>query len=120
MDPITLGILLVKGAAILAGKAAIGAALVTATGMAIGAVVFIAYLTYSALSSWFWDRSHLADSSTVAASFKDKLESGEHVIVQGFFDKRNGKVIESRAIKYDSMDSEVRNLHRGDRIVTYQ
>ncbi|HAX79666.1 MAG TPA: hypothetical protein DCY88_28495 [Cyanobacteria bacterium UBA11372] len=94
--------------------AAIGSAAVCAT-------VFFAYLTWSILVNWFQEYETLATRSTnVAATIKTKLASGDHAVVQGIFNKNTGETVKGRIIKYDKLDSQVRDAHRNSEVVIWQ
>ncbi|MBP0012276.1 MAG: hypothetical protein J7545_06660 [Roseofilum sp. SBFL] len=109
------------------GIHAASAATVTAVGAgavvaAAATVVYISYLTFSALINWF-QKDEVASVATqeqnVAASFKEKLDSGENVLVQGVFNKNTGHVVKSRMIRYDRLDSKTQDLHSGGRMPIY-
>lgn len=88
---------------------------------AIGVVVYIGYLTLHDLISWFKKHTDIAmKPENMAASYKTKSKSGKTAIVQGVFNRNTGSAIEARTIEYDSLGSKVRELHRDDRIVTYE
>lgn len=106
-------------AASAATATAVGAGAVVA---AAATVVYISYLTFSALINWF-QKDEVASVATqeqnVAASFKEKLDSGENVLVQGVFNKNTGYVVKSRMIRYDRLDSKTQELHSGGRMPIY-
>ena len=56
----------------------------------------------------------------IAASIKEKLDSGEKVIKQGVFNRKTGDLIQGRAIKYGKLDSQTKDLHRGGKLVIYE
>lgn len=105
-----------------------GASAATATAVgtaaaitAIGALVYISYLTLNDLVNWFRARTSIATKpENVPASFKTKLKSGENALVQGVFNQNTGDAVDARTIKYDSLQSKVRELHSDDRIVVYE
>lgn len=103
-----------------AAATAVGTGAVVA---AAAAVIYISYLTFSKLVSWF-QKDEVAKEATknenIAASVKQKLESGENAIVQGVFDKNTGNPVMSRIIEYGTLDSKTRELHSGGRLVIYE
>ncbi|NEQ40137.1 MAG: hypothetical protein F6K40_29410 [Okeania sp. SIO3I5] len=105
-----------------------GASAATATAVgtpaaitAVGALIYISYLTVNALVNWFQARTYIATKPEhVAASYQTNLKSGKTVIVQGIFKKNTGSLVEGRTIQYDSLQSEVRKLHDDDRTVIWE
>lgn len=89
--------------------------------MAIYTIVHYAYLTWSTIVNWFRENEDLAtEPNNVAATIKTKLDSGEHAVVQGIFNRRTGEEVEARTITYDELDSEIRDAHRRDEVVIWE
>ena len=107
-----------------------GASAATATAVgtaaaitAIGALVYISYLTINVLVNWFQSHTSIAiKPENVAASYQTELKSGERVYVQGIFGKNTGSLVQGkgRTIQYNSLQPEVRKLHSDDKIVIWQ
>ncbi|MBW4600851.1 MAG: hypothetical protein KME29_14935 [Calothrix sp. FI2-JRJ7] len=88
---------------------------------AIFTIVYYAYLTWSIIVDWFQDYEHLAvQPNNVAATIKTRLDSGEHAVVQGIFDRRTSEEIEARTITYDQLDSQIQNAHRNSEVVIWE
>ncbi len=84
-------------------------------------IVYYAYLTWKIVVDWFQEYEDIATQpNNIAASIKTKLESGEHAVVQGIFNKKTGNAVETRTIKYDQLDSDIRDAHRGSEVVIWQ
>ncbi|MCL2928471.1 MAG: hypothetical protein MGG37_10880 [Trichodesmium sp. MAG_R01] len=107
-----------------------GASAAAATAVGTGAVVagalavtYISYLTYKKIISWF-QQSDVGGEATkdgnIAASFKEKNDSGQKVIVQGVFKKQTGDIIKGRVIEYEKLDSQTKELHRDGKLVIYE
>lgn len=50
---------------------------------------------------------------------KTKSQSGEFVIVQGMFNKNTRSFTEARVLEYESLDSQVSNAHRRQKVVIW-
>jgi hypothetical protein len=91
------------------------------TAYSVFTIVFFAYLTWSILVEWFQSHEEVATQlNNVAATVKTALESGELAIVQGIFNKKTGDPVKGRIIKYDELDSRVREAHRNSDVVIWQ
>ncbi|MEH1858995.1 MAG: hypothetical protein V7L21_13540 [Nostoc sp.] len=89
--------------------------------MAVCEIVYYAYLTWTIVVNWFQDYEHLATQpNNVAATIKTKLDSGEHAVVQGIFNKKTADAVETRTVKYDQIDSNIGDAHRGSEVVIWQ
>ncbi|MGD1713815.1 hypothetical protein [Dapis sp. BLCC M172] len=125
VEPITT---LLIGKWILTHLGVHGASAATATAVgtaaaitAVGALIYISYVTLDTLVNWFRARTSIATKpGNVPASIKMQLKSGENALVQGVFKENTGDVVEARTIKYDSLQSKVRELHSDGRIVVYE
>ena len=103
-----------------AAATAVGAGAVVAGALA---VTYISYLTYNKIISWFQQSDveyEATKDENIAASIKEKLDSGEKVIKQGVFNRKTGDLIQGRAIKYGKLDSQTKDLHRGGKLVIYE
>ena len=106
MDPLFTPILL---AAIWAGVAA-----------GIYVVVYFADLTFGIISGWFKnfayllvenDRRAMENREYLAFTIKTAMATKDYNIVQGIFDTKNQKIYDARAIKTDSIDSKIKEVH---------
>ncbi|MEH1936695.1 MAG: hypothetical protein V7L14_23925 [Nostoc sp.] len=89
--------------------------------MAVCEIVYYAYLTWGIVVDWFQEYEHIATQPyNVAATIKTKLESGENAVIQGVFDRKTGDAVETRTVKYDKLDSAIRDAHRGSEVVIWQ
>ncbi len=83
--------------------------------------VFFAYLTWLIVVEWFQDYEEVATEwDNVAATIKTTLDSGEPAIVQGVFKRNTGNPVKGRIIKYNDLDSRVREVHRNEDVVIWQ
>ncbi|MEH2383756.1 MAG: hypothetical protein V7K27_33520 [Nostoc sp.] len=84
-------------------------------------IVYYAYLTWRRIVDWFQYYKSLAiQPNNVAATIKTKLDSGENAVIQGVFDRKTGDAVEIRTVKYDKLDSDIRDAHRGSEVVIWQ
>ncbi|MEH2112008.1 hypothetical protein [Nostoc sp.] len=89
--------------------------------MVVYEIVYYAYLTLTIVADWFQNYEDIATQpNNIAATIKTKLDSGEHAVVQGIFNKKTGDPVETRTIKYDQLDSDIRDAHRGSEVVIWQ
>jgi hypothetical protein len=111
MDPFTVAGVIALGKLILGGAVVVGV---------VGALVYISYLIISDLVDWFKEISYYKTSNNHAVSVKRQLNNGKRVVIQGIFDSDGDPVSNNavRTIQYDSMSSEVQDLHR-EGIVEY-
>ena len=84
-------------------------------------IVYFVYLTWSIIVKWFQNNEEVATEwDNVAATAQTTLESGEVVVIQGIFNRKTGKPVKGRTIKYDDLDSRVREVHRNNPVVIWQ
>ncbi len=108
-DPITIAI-------IIKALAAWGA-----TAAVVGTVITIAYLTLNEILNWFHSHRHLAasDRDIVGVTIKEAIQNGKYTIVQGVFNKRTSKMVESRRINADRIDDALASKHAYQKRVIY-
>lgn len=104
-DPITIAIIL-KIFGVAAGTAAVAS---------------IVILTIDEIMNWFRNHRNLAlsDANNVGVTIKEAMSSGNFVIVQGVFNKRTHKMVDSRKIKAKQLDAELMRRHSRERVVEY-
>lgn len=122
MEPITLTALYIgKLIAMKLGAAHLGAAALTALGAAaVATVIVVGVLTIYEVAKWFQQYQSLAKKeSNVAITLKVKIEKKQYAVVQGIFDKNTNELGPARTIKYDSLDSQMRQAHQENDLVVY-
>lgn len=83
--------------------------------------VYIAYLIWSILVQWFQEFAYLVNRGNhVAFTLEERLNSGQYKTVQGIFNTNSNDVTKIRGIKSDSLDSQIREAHRGSELVIWQ
>lgn len=109
-DPITIA-LIIKGLLALGGAAAVT-----------GAVVYIARLTLTEVLNWFQSHRYLSvnDKKLVGVTIKEAIQNGKYVIVQGVFNNRTARMVESRKIMADQIDDELARKHAYQKRVIYE
>jgi hypothetical protein len=109
-DPITI-FLIIKGLLALGGAVAVT-----------GAVVHIARLTLTEILNWFQSQRYLSaqDKELVGVTIKEAIQDGKYIIVQGIFNKRTVRMVESRKIMADQIDDELARKHTYQKRVIYE
>jgi len=109
-DPITIA-LIIKGLLALGGAAAVT-----------GAVVHITRLTLTEVLNWFQSHRHLSanDKELIGVTIKEAIQDGKYVIVQGVFNNRTARMVESRKIMADQIDDELARKHTYRKRVVYE
>jgi hypothetical protein len=109
-DPITIA-LIIKGLLALGGAAAVT-----------GTVIYIVRLTLTEVMNWFRSHRHLSayDKELVGVTIKEAIQDGKYVIVQGIFNNRTARMVESRKIMADQIDDELARKHAYQKRVIYE
>ena len=114
-DPFSLGAL-----AALFGKAILA-------GLAMGTVivVFVAIVRWKEVITWFRDRQNLKDEDkdNIAVTLLERLKQGPekgYKLIQGIFNKREGTIKEGIIQKTKELDEELRDAHKGHKLVVYE
>lgn len=102
----------------------IGAAIAAVAGAVVtAAVITLIELTLREVLDWFSQRKTTIanDQNLVAVSalIQDAVNSGNVRVVQGVFNKSQQKMVESRTIDAERLDSELAARHRDAQYVEY-
>ena len=96
---------------------AIGAGVV---GAAVGGVIYASYLTYNYVVRWFRSRKHIANQSgRISFTIKERVTSGEYVLVQGIYDEDYEELVDGRVVDYGDLDSRLEALHDDEELVIW-
>lgn len=94
--------------------------LITSVVANVAIIVYIAYLTFSDIATWFRNRQSRINKRKLAFTIQQKLSGSKVKTIQGIFDSASQDVDEARIINSDSVDSRVADAHRYDEVVIYQ
>jgi hypothetical protein len=90
----------------------------------VAAVIFAVVLNFTQILDWFQRRRTNipeVDRSRLSFTLQDILASGRYRTVQGVFNRVTNQVEEgARSITSTKIDNQLRNYHRGYRLVTYE
>ncbi len=93
---------------------------ITSIAANIAMTVYIAYLMFRDLVTWFRDRQSRINKRKVAFTLQQKISAKKFKTIQGIFDTESQNLDEARIINSDSVDSQVADAHRNDELVIYQ
>ena len=84
-------------------------------------VASVVLLSLKDIMDWFRARHNLlqSDRDNVAKTIVESLKNGHYKVVQGIFNTRTGRTLESRTMEAADLDSELARLHSGRREVIH-
>lgn len=94
--------------------------LVTSIAANIAITVYIAYLMFRDIVTWFRDRQSRINKRKVAFTLQQKISANKFKTIQGIFNMESQNLDEVRSINSDSVDHQVADAHRHDELVIYQ
>ena len=84
-------------------------------------IASVVVLTMKEVLDWFRARNRLlqSDRANVAKTIVESLNNGNYKVVQGVFNTRSSRMLESRTLEAAHLDSELARLHNGRREVIH-
>ncbi|HBE16588.1 MAG TPA: hypothetical protein DDW51_02965 [Cyanobacteria bacterium UBA11367] len=95
-------------------------ALITSVVANVAVTVYIAYLTFKDVVSWFRNRQSKINKDSLPFTYQEKLRNGQFKTIQGIFNTRSNEVDEARSINSEAIDSAIRDAHRYDPLIVYK
>jgi len=100
----------------------LGLILAALAGFAIGAVIVVVILKWDYIINWLRSRQQLkeSDKANVAFTLKERIETGDYVVIEGIFNKRTNEILDAEKVQAKNLDEKLAKVHQNSDLAIYE